>query len=320
MSESDWKFDDYEVIATGGGEKLERWGGVTLLRPDPQAIWSPVFALGKFDGLHAHYRRSKGVSGEGGGAWQVLRKMPEEWTVAWDSSVGAGLGCKFLISPTSFKHTGLFPEQSVNWARAQGLICGGMCDITPQNGVVSVGAISVLNLFGYTGGATVACAKAGAYVTHVDASKGMVAVAKRNVELNDIPSDRVRYIVDDCMKFVQRELRRGKRYDAIIMDPPSFGRGAGGEVWKIEEHLDPLVRECCKLLSDKPLFFLINSYTTGLQAMVMRNVLGRNLAFANVAGGVLESYDLNIPTREGISLPAGCSAIAVWKSKRSGEK
>jgi len=219
---------------------------------------------------------------------------------------------KFIISPTNFKHTGLFPEQAHNWDIARDLI--KKCKDTPR----------VLNLFGYSGGATVAAASAGAHVTHVDSSKGMTTVCKRNVELNNIPADKVRYIIDDCTKFVQRELRRGQTYDAIIMDPPSFGRGAGGEVWKIERDLDILVNVCCKILSTKPLFFLINSYTTGLQPTVIKNLLATNLSPRFVIPTAVEgsseaysikSYELTIPTKQGINLPAGCSALATFKEK-----
>jgi len=279
---------DYSIIASGGGEKLEKWGAVYLLRPDPQAIWKPKFDLSGFRMMHGKYTRSQ----SGGGAWEFYKSLPKEWVINYGK-------LKFLISPTNFKHTGLFPEQAVNWDKMAELING-------QN-------IRVLNLFGYTGGATVACASASANVTHVDSSRGMMDVCKRNVELNGIPEDRVRYIVDDCMKFVLREIRRGKTYDAIIMDPPSFGRGANGEVWKIEEHLDPLVHECVKLLSDEPLFFLVNSYTTGLQPTVIKNILATNLGDEYTFG--IDAFEVGLPTHEGIVLPAGCSAMAVFGRK-----
>jgi len=290
-SANNWK--DFEIIASGGGEKLERWGSVFLLRPDPQAIWRARGDLSKFD---AKYTRSSA----GGGSWSG--KMPKEWVIKYSplerrgGTEGDGVVYKFIISPMNFKHTGLFPEQAVNWDRVSGII---KKDAT------------VLNLFGYTGGATVACAKAGAVVTHVDASKGMVEVCKRNCKLNNLPETSVRFIVDDCIKFVERELRRGKKYDAIIMDPPSFGRGASGEVWKIEEHLDYLVGKCCELLSDKPLFFLINSYTTGLQPTVMKNVLEMSLR-GTKQSSIIEAYEIGLPTNEGIVLPAGCSALAIF--------
>ena len=295
---NEWK--DFEIIASGGGEKLERWGDVFLLRPDPQAIWRAKFDFSKFEKLHAKYTRSE----TGGGSWSG--KMPGEWVISYKD-------LRFYISPMNFKHTGLFPEQAVNWEIASSLIAPARSAAR----VPSAKDVTLLNLFAYTGAATVAAAKAGAVVTHVDASKGMVEVCKRNCVLNDLPHESVRFIVDDCVKFVEREIRRGKKYDAIIMDPPSFGRGANGEVWKIEESLDYLVGKCCELLSDKPLFFLINSYTTGLQPTVMKNVLLRNLD-CRVAGAprndvIVDSYEIGLPTNEGIVLPAGCSALAVFK-------
>jgi 23S rRNA (cytosine1962-C5)-methyltransferase len=297
---------DFEIIATGGGEKLERWGSVYLLRPDPQAIWSPSFNLAEFDGLNAHYLRSSA----GGGKWNTLKKFPDEWTIGWGN-------LKFLISPTNFKHTGLFPEQAVNWETI-----GALCRAYPfsdtqgeqgkrsSNGYALRKAPEILNLFGYTGGATVACAAAGANVTHVDASAGMTAVCKRNCEQNGIKN--VRFIVDDCHKFVLRESRRGKAYDAIIMDPPSFGRGTNGEVWKIETDIENLVMDCVKILSKKPLFFLINSYTTGLQPTVIKNILQRCLEKHKTCA-TIDAYEIGIPTRENIDLPAGSSAIATFK-------
>ena len=289
---------DYSIIATGGGQKLEKWGDVYLLRPDPQAIWAPKFDFSKFRMLHGIYTRSQ----TGGGAWEFFKSVPKEWNISYQN-------LKFIISPMNFKHTGLFPEQAINWERIGDLIMkrGG----AKQNKNTEENPIRVLNLFGYTGGATVAAAYAGAHVTHVDSSKGMTEVCKRNVELNGIPRENVRYIIEDCAKFVAREIRRGKTYDAIIMDPPSFGRGAGGEVWKIEEHLDPLIRACCEILSDKPLFVLVNSYTTGLQPTVIKNILETNLR-QNHKSVNIESYEIGIPTLEHISLPAGCSAIATW--------
>ena len=301
-SSSNWH--EYEIIATGGGEKLERWGNVILLRPDPQAIWSPNFVLSKYDGLNAHYIRSS----TGGGKWQTLKKFPDEWTISYGD-------LKFIISPTNFKHTGLFPEQAVNWDKMRVAVAGtSALKVTHNTGELLKPTPpqerpEVLNLFGYTGGATVACAKSGANVTHVDASQGMTNVCKRNCERNGLSN--VRYIVDDCLKFVQREQRRGKKYDAIIMDPPSFGRGANGEVWKIEDSLEPLVMECVKLLSGKPIFFLINSYTTGLQPTVIKNILQRCFEKQKVCAKI-DAYEIGIPTREGIELPAGCSAWATF--------
>ncbi len=283
---SSWK--DYSVIATGGGEKLERWGDVVLLRPDPQTIWDAPFDLKSYKGLSARYVRSS----SGGGHWVTLKKFPESWTVSYND-------LKFLIQPMGFKHTGLFPEQAVNWDKTSVLIKGANREIR------------VLNLFAYTGGATVACAKAGAKVTHVDAAKGMVDRAKQNCALSEIPQDRVRYIIDDCKKFVMREIKRGNRYDAVIMDPPSYGRGPGGETWKIEDGIFSLVSLTKDVLSDDPLFFLINSYTTGLQASVMQNIL--RIALGGRAGKY-ESYEVCLSTEQSdIVLPCGNSAIYIGK-------
>jgi 23S rRNA (cytosine1962-C5)-methyltransferase len=286
---NEWR--DFEILATGGGEKLERWGGVYLLRPDPQAIWSPAFDFLAFENLHANYIRSS----TGGGRWNILKKFPDEWTVKYKN-------LKFLISPTGFKHTGLFPEQAANWEVI-------MKQIADRMGAKFFEPPTVLNLFGYTGGATVAAAVAGAAVTHVDASRGMTDVCRRNCALNSVST--VRFIVDDCTKFVIREIKRGKTYDAIIMDPPSFGRGTNGEVWKIETDIEPLVDLCMSLLSKTPLFFLINSYTTGLQPTVLKNILHRALKRKNLSPR-LDEYEIGIPTNEGIALPAGCSVFATF--------
>ena len=286
---------DYQIIASGGGEKLEKWGDYYLLRPDPQAIWESKFDLGKFRMLHGKYERSA----SGGGAWQFFKTLPDEWLINYEN-------LKFIISPTNFKHTGLFPEQAINWEK-----CGSLID----QSLLTMPQPRVLNLFGYTGGATVACAFAGAHVTHVDASKGMTDVCKRALELNGIAKESVRFIIEDCSKFVARELRRGKTYDAIIMDPPSYGRGANGEVWKITQHLDGLVKMCCELLGDRPLFFLINSYTTGLQPTVIKNLILTNMQKCGKDGMLeeVEAYEVGLPTHEGIALPAGCSAMALFK-------
>ena len=280
---TEWK--DYEIIATGGGEKLERWKDVYLLRPDPQAIWKPSFDLSKFDKLHARYIRSE----TGGGHWEYLRPMPESWVVGWRD-------LKFRVKPMGFKHTGLFPEQAANWA--------AMTDIIRQAGR----PVNVLNLFAYTGGATVACLAAGASVCHVDAAKNMVERAKENVALSGLGYEKSRFIVDDCKKFVNREIRRGRKYDAVILDPPSYGRGAGGEVWKIGDDLFDFVSLCAGVLSDNPLFVLINSYTTGLQPAVLNNIL--KLTMKNF-GGEIESYEVCLDTDEGIVLP--CGASGMWK-------
>ena len=275
----DWK--DYTVLATGNGEKLERWGNVVLLRPDPQVIWHAQKSL-KVKELNAQYLRES----TGGGRWEYLKPMPEEWTVSYS-------GVKFLIKPMGFKHTGLFPEQAVNWDMMTSLV---------KN---SKRKIKVLNLFAYTGGASVMLANAGADVTHVDAAKGMVARAKENAELNGITN--IRYIVDDCEKFINREIKRGNFYDAVLMDPPSYGRGPNGEMWKLEDNLFDFVKLVSKVMSDKPLFVLINSYTTGLSASVLENIL--KLCFN---GGTAESYEVCLPTEEGIVLPCGSSGIMRW--------
>ena len=277
-----WK--DYTILATGDGYKLERWKDVVLLRPDPQVIWQAQRDLFSYPEINAVYRRSD----KGGGAWEFRKPMPEEWTVSYRDLT-------FKIKPMGFKHTGLFPEQAVNWDRMSALIAG------------SGRKIKVLNLFAYTGGATVACAKAGAEVVHVDAAKGMVERAGENARLSGIHSG-IRYIVDDCKKFVQREIRRGNRYDAVVMDPPSYGRGPGGELWKIEDSLYSFVRLCTQVLSEDPLFFLINSYTTGLQPMVLHNILKLCLSGRK---GKIDAYEVGIATQEGIPLPCGAGGMFV---------
>lgn len=291
-SANNWK--DYSVIATGNGYKLERWGKIILLRPDPQVIWESSIDMEKYDGLCAKYIRSS----NGGGGWEYRSKIPDEWTVDYRN-------LKFCIKPMGFKHTGLFPEQAVNW------------DIMSQLIKNANRPISVLNLFAYTGGATVACLEAGASVCHVDASKGMVERAGENVRLSGLQDKPVRYIIDDCKKFVQREIKRGRRYDAIIMDPPSYGRGPNGEMWKLESELYPLVELCSNVLSDNPLFFLINSYTTGLQPQVLKNIL--SLTLKNYSGRTF-AYEVGLPTEEGIILPCGASGIFVSSSVDLPEK
>ena len=280
------KWQDYSIIATGDGYKLERWGDVTLLRPDPQVIWPAKVDMSAYKSLNAKYSRSE----SGGGEWQYLKKMPQEWNISYGD-------LKFKVKPMGFKHTGLFPEQAANWETMMGLI---------KN---AGRPISVLNLFAYTGGATVACLSAGASVCHVDASKGMVERAGENVRLSGLGDKPVRFIIDDCKKFVQREIRRGRRYDAIIMDPPSYGRGPNGEMWKIESELYSLVELCSEVLSDNPLFFLINSYTTGLQPMVLENIL--TLTVKSKFGGRIEAYEVGLPTEEGINLPCGAGGIFI---------
>lgn len=282
------KWKDYRVIATGDGYKLEDWKGVKLLRPDPQVIWPTGIDMAAYKGLNARYSRSA----TGGGKWEVLKKYPDEWVISYGE-------LKFLIKPMGFKHTGLFPEQAVNWDKMSELIRGAGREI------------SVLNLFAYTGGATVACLKAGARVCHVDAAKGMVERAGENCRLTGVGEGKVRFIIDDCLKFVKREIKRGKKYDAVIMDPPSFGRGPNGETWKIENELFGLVKTCVEVLSDNPLFFLINSYTTGLQPQVIKNILTLNL---KSLGGTFDAYEVGLPTDEGIVLPCGCSGL--WQNDK----
>ena len=277
-------WQDYELIDTSSGEKLERWGKVRLIRPDPQIIWkTPKEA--DWQKADAHYHRSN----KGGGQWETLKKLPESWQVNYD-------GLVFKISPTGFKHTGVFPEQAVNWDLFRKLI--------REAGR----PISVLNLFAYTGGATLACLQAGATVCHVDASKGMVQWAKDNAALSGLSDRPVRWIVDDCEKFVQREIRRGHHYDAIIMDPPSYGRGPGGEVWQLEEKIYDLLSLCTGVLSGKPLFFALNSYTTGLSPSVMAHLLGVTLG--RQFEGEITADEIGLPeSRSGLTLPCGSTAL-----------
>ena len=280
----DWT--EYSIIATGDGYKLERWKDVCLLRPDPQVIWSAQTDLFAYPELNAYYKRSE----KGGGGWKILKPMPAEWEISYQS-----LDLRFKIKPMGFKHTGLFPEQSVNWEYMSSLIKG------------AGRPIKVLNLFAYTGGATVACASAGASVCHVDSARNMVERARENMELSGLSERPVRYIVDDCKKFVRREINRGRRYDALIMDPPSYGRGPNGELWKIEEDLYDFVELCSGALEKTPLFVLINSYTTGLQPAVLKNILTK---FFGDRGGRIEAYEVCLPTdEEGIVLPCGASGL-----------
>lgn len=274
---------DYELIDSASGEKLERWGSHILRRPDPTAVWSDKSSP-LWDKAAAVYHRSN----KGGGSWEYKARLPERWTVGFE-------GMTFHIKPMNFKHTGLFPEQAANWVWFRDLI------------KQADRPVRVLNLFAYTGGATVAALSAGAAVTHVDAAKGMVSWAKENVNSSGYKDADIRYIVDDVLKFVAREQRRGKTYDAVIMDPPSYGRGPSGEVWKIENELYPLVCECMKILSDAPLFFLINSYTTGLNASVLYNIL--SLTMKKRFGGTIDADELGIPMRAkpGLCLPCGIS-------------
>ena len=260
---------DYTVIDTSSGEKLERWGKYTLIRPDPQVIWKTEKKNTLWRTADASYKRSR----SGGGAWSD-NKLPESWVINYRD-------LSFRIKPMGFKHTGLFPEQAANWDWFSDLIKNANRPI------------KVLNLFAYTGGATVAAAKAGAQVVHVDASKGMVAAAKENAKLSGLENAPIRYIVDDCKKFIEREIRRGNKYDGIIMDPPSYGRGPTGEVWKIEENIDEFVALTANLLSDEPLFFLLNSYTTGLSASTMKYITSVRLL--SKRGGYSEADELGLP-------------------------
>ncbi len=285
------KWQDYRVLDIANGEKLENWNGHILVRPDPQVIWDEKCMPHLWKTADAHYHRKN----TGGGAWEVKNKLPDRWTVSFEP-----LNLKFNIKPMGFKHTGLFPEQAVNWIWFYELIKNAKRPI------------KVLNLFAYTGGATVAAAAAGASVVHIDSSKGMVTWAKENLELSGLADRPVRFMVDDVIKFVEREQRRQNTYDAIIMDPPSYGRGPGGEVWKLEDELYPLVERCMKIMSDNPLFFLINSYTTGLQPTVLANILKLKLAIRY--GGVVEAEEIGLPV-ENSDLILPCGASGRWYKK-----
>ncbi len=282
------KWKDYQLLDTSDGEKLELWGKYSLIRPDPQVIWKTNKGHALWRKADASYTRSR----TGGGAWSA-NSLPESWTVSYGE-------LKFQIKPMGFKHTGLFPEQAANWDWFSALI---------KN---AGRPISVLNLFAYTGGATVAAAKAGASVCHVDASKGMVAAAKENARLSGLSEASIRYIVNDCKKFIEREIRRGRKYDAIIMDPPSYGRGPTGEVWKIEENIDDFVALAAEVLSDKPLFFLLNSYTTGLSASTMKYITDTRLL--GTRSGESEADELGLPVLEtGLALPCGSSVRVAFR-------
>lgn len=274
-----WK--DYEVIDCSNGEKLERWGDYLLIRPDPQVIWDTPKTEKGWKKKNGHYHRSK----KGGGEWEFF-DLPEQWSIHYHSLT-------FQLKPFSFKHTGLFPEQAVNW------------DWCAEKIRWASHPIKVLNLFAYTGGATLSAAMAGASVTHVDASKGMVTWAKENAHSSGLKDAPIRWIVDDCVKFVEREIRRGNKYDAIIMDPPSYGRGPKGEIWKIEDSIHPFIKLCTKLLSPEPLFFLINSYTTGLQPAVLAYMLGLELGKFH---GKITAEEIGLPvSSKGLVLPCGAS-------------
>ena len=278
---------DYRLIDTKSGERLERWGNVTLIRPDPQVIWQTPPLTDLWNHADGHYHRSK----SGGGQWEYAKKPPESWQIRYG-------GLRFIVRPTGFKHTGLFPEQAVNW------------DWMTEK-IRSAGRpVRVLNLFAYTGGATLACAAAGAEVCHVDAAKGMVQWARENAAASDLTEKPIRWIVDDCKKFIRREARRGKTYDAIIMDPPSYGRGPGGEIWKLENSIYPLVEACLDILSEQPLFFLLNSYTTGLSPSVMGYLL--HSLIVPKFGGTVTADEIGLPVELAkAALP--CGATAIWE-------
>ena len=281
---SDW--NDYQILDMANGEKLEKWNNITLVRPDPQIIWKQKTYPEKWKKADAKYSRSN----TGGGAWNYNKKLPSAWQVKYKDLV-------FNIKPMGFKHTGLFPEQAVNWDWMINKIKSANKEI------------KVLNLFAYTGGATVACLSAGASVCHVDSSKGMVSWAKENVTSSGLQDRKVRYIVDDVVKFVNREIRRGNKYDAIIMDPPSYGRGTNGEVWKFEDNIYDLVELCSKVLTDKPLFFLINSYTTGISSMVLENILKLNIH----TKGKFSNGEIGIPMQNS-NLVLPCGIYGRWES------
>ncbi|MCR5250698.1 MAG: class I SAM-dependent methyltransferase [Lachnospiraceae bacterium] len=288
-----WK--DYSVLDTCSGEKLERWDKYILVRPDPQVIWDCGHEHPGWKKKNGHYHRSA----KGGGEWEFF-DLPEEWTIGYRLPDPHISPLCFHLKPFAFKHTGIFPEQAVNWDWMSSLVSGAAAEGRQ---------INVLNLFAYTGGATAALAASGARVTHVDAAKGMVAWAKENAASSQVPTENTRWIVDDCVKFVERELRRGNRYDGILMDPPSYGRGPKGEIWKIEENVWPLVELAAGLLSDDPLFFLINSYTTGLQPAVLTYMLKK--AIAEKRGGTVESSEIGLPV-EGTTLVLPCGASGRW--------
>lgn len=283
---NNWK--DYEVLDCSNGEKLERWGDYILVRPDPQVIWDTPKTLKGWKKMNGHYHRSS----RGGGEWEFFN-LPEQWTINYKSLT-------FNLKPFSFKHTGLFPEQATNWDWFSDLIS------KEKNKRGNDNPVKVLNLFAYTGGATLAAAAAGANVTHVDASKGMVNWAKENAVSSGLKDAPIRWLVDDCVKFVEREIRRGNKYDAIIMDPPSYGRGPKGEIWKIEDSIHSFVKLCTQILSDKPLFFLINSYTTGLAPSVLTYMI--EIEVGKKFGGHVESQEIGLPvSSNGLVLPCGAS-------------
>lgn len=283
------QFEDFEVLDAGDGDKIERWKDIIVRRPDPQAIWPLDTNIKYADG---YYHRSD----KGGGYWQFYKKLPEYWIVDYKDLT-------FKIAPTNFKHMGLFPEQAINWDYMMNKIRNSKKEI------------KVLNLFAYTGGATMACSKAGAVeVVHVDASKGMISWAKENMQLCGLENNKIRFIVDDCLKFVEREARRGRKYDAIIMDPPSYGRGASGEVWKFEDNINELIKSCLNILEDEPLFFQINSYTTGISPIALENVLRKHME--NRYEGYYDSDEIGLPIKNS-ELVLPCGLYARFESEKS---
>lgn len=287
MRQPNWK--DYELIDCSKGERLERFGDIILIRPDPQVIWDSKRTNPLWNKAHARYHRSS----SGGGSWEVYKKHPDVWKIAYKD-------ISFQIKPMGFKHTGVFPEQAINW------------DFVNDKIKQSPKQLKVLNLFAYTGGATLACLNAGANVCHVDASKGMVQWAKENAKVSNLHEKPVRWLVDDCIKFVQKEIRRGNKYDGIIMDPPSYGRGPGGEIWKLEEQLYPLVELCSQVLTDDASFFILNSYTTGLSPAVMQYLLSQILC--PKFGGTVSCDEIGLSvTQTGYTLP--CGSTAIWQDK-----
>lgn len=281
---TDWK--DYKIIDTTDGMKLESWGGYIFSRPDPQIIWKTPVKTTQWESAHGIYHRST----KGGGEWEIKKKIPQSWQIKYKDLT-------FNVKPTGFKHMGVFPEQAVNW--------DFMMDKIKNAGR----PIKVLNLFAYTGGATLACAKAGASVSHVDASKGIVAWARENAEASGLSNKPIRWLVDDCEKFVTREIKRGNFYDGIVMDPPSYGRGPGGEVWQLENRIFDLVSLCTKVLSDNPLFFLLNSYTTGLSPSVMGYILSQTVG--ERFGGKISADEIGLPV-ETSNMPLPCGSTAIW--------
>ena len=283
------KWQDYKLLDATDGYRLESWGGVILVRPDPQIVWKFEKRSPMWDKAHAVYHRSS----KGGGEWEYRKKFPAEWNIKYDDMT-------FKVTPTGFKHTGIFPEQATNWDEYAKMIAKEGREL------------NILNLFGYTGGATLACAAAGAKVCHVDASKGVVAWGKENAQLSGLADKPIRWIVDDCIKFVQREIRRGNKYDGIIMDPPSYGRGPNGEVWKLEDNIFELLQLCSQILSDDPLFVAVNSYTTGVSPSVMEYML--DVMMRDKYKGTVSAQEIGLTVQStGMALP--CGSTAFWKKE-----